>query len=230
MRASECQADRMDGFIDDVAERLAGMPGVEAVALGGSRAQGLARPDSDWDLGIYYRDGFDPRVIEDAGWEGRVFGLGEWGGGVFNGGAWLRVDGRQVDLHYRDLAVVERERERAGRGEFDIEPLMFHLAGIPTYLVVAELAVNRILRGELPSVDVYPEALRRSACSTWAGRAQMHLNYAEKNYGTSLRGLGLVAVAINELAHAVMASQGLWVTNEKRLLHRPEWRSWTRSR
>jgi predicted nucleotidyltransferase len=28
-----------------------------AVALGGSRAAGTQRPDSDWDFSLYYRDG-----------------------------------------------------------------------------------------------------------------------------------------------------------------------------
>ena len=33
-------------------------------------------------------------------------------------------------------------------GRFDIEPLLFHLAGVPSYLVLAELAVKRVLHGE----------------------------------------------------------------------------------
>ncbi|WP_169731388.1 nucleotidyltransferase domain-containing protein, partial [Streptomyces glaucescens] len=47
-------------FLDTVADRLAALPTVEAVSLGGSRAQGTHRADSDWDLGIYYRGAFDP--------------------------------------------------------------------------------------------------------------------------------------------------------------------------
>lgn len=38
-----------------MASRLARSPSVEAVVLGGSRARGTHRPDSDWDLGVYYR-------------------------------------------------------------------------------------------------------------------------------------------------------------------------------
>jgi hypothetical protein len=79
-----------------------------------------------------------------------VFPLGHWGGGVFNGGAWLHVDGNQVDVHYRDLDDVEYRITETRAGRFGIEMLMFHLAGIPTYLVVGELAVNRVLFGTLP--------------------------------------------------------------------------------
>lgn len=41
--------------IADMAARLTAVPGIRAVALGGSRARGTHRPDSDWDLGLYYR-------------------------------------------------------------------------------------------------------------------------------------------------------------------------------
>lgn len=139
-----------DAFLDRVAGTLAALPGVEAVSLGGSRAHGTHGPGSDWDLAVYYRGAFDPQHLRDVGWDGHVFEVGGWGGGVFNGGAWLTVEGRRVDVHYRDLDVVEHEVARAERGEFDVEPLLFHLAGFPTYVVVAELAGHRVLHGALP--------------------------------------------------------------------------------
>lgn len=88
---------------------------------------------------------------------------------MFNGGAWLTIDGRRVDVHYRDLDVVEHELAEAEEGRFRVEPLLFHLAGIPTYLIVAELAVNRVLRGELPRPASYPEKRGSTRCSVnWA--------------------------------------------------------------
>jgi hypothetical protein len=74
-----------------IAGRLAELPHVEAVNLGGSRGQGTHRPDSDWDFAIYYRGHFDPQALRDVGWPGEVFGVGGWGGGVFNSGAFLSV-------------------------------------------------------------------------------------------------------------------------------------------
>ena len=90
-----------------LAERLAAIPGVVAVTLGGSRATGTAVEGSDWDFGLYYRDGLDPADITALGWPGRVFAPGEWGT-IVNGGAWLTVDGAKVDLIYRDLNEVLR--------------------------------------------------------------------------------------------------------------------------
>ena len=69
-------------FVDHVADRLAALPGVTAVSLGGSRAVGTHRADSDWDLAIYYRDRFDPQDLRDLGWPGEVSEIGGWGGGV----------------------------------------------------------------------------------------------------------------------------------------------------
>jgi predicted nucleotidyltransferase len=207
-------------FLDHVADRLAALPAVHAVTLGGSRAQGTHAPDSDWDFAVYYRGGFDPADLRAVGWDGEVSELGGWGGGVFNGGAWLTVDGRRVDVHYRDLDVVEHELAEARQGRFHWEPLMFHLAGIPSYLVVAELAVNRVLRGALPR-PAYPEALRTAAPPVWRGRADLTLQYAKGAYaprGQAAEVAGALATVAMQTAHAVLAARGEWVTNEKRLL------------
>ena len=215
-------------FLAPTADRLATLPAVHAVALGGSRAQGTQRPDSDWDLAVYYRGPFDPAGLRALGWEGEVSEVGGWGGGVFNGGAWLTVEGRRVDVHYRDLDVVERELGEAEQGRFRVEPLLFHLAGIPSYLVVAELAINRVLRGELPRPDGYPAKLRLSAAERWYGTADATLAYARANHapqGRLTEVAGALAVAAVQAGHGVLAERGEWVTNEKRLLERAGLRS-----
>jgi len=204
-----------------VADRLGDLPGVTAVTLGGSRAEGTQRPDSDWDFSVYYRGRFDPQALRDIGWPGEVFEVGGWGGGVFNGGAWLEIDGRRTDVHYRDLDVVDRELAASREGRFGIEPLLFHLAGIPTYLVLAELAVKRVMRGELPTPE-YPRALRERAPEVWWGRAEPVFDYAGSHarQGRVAECAGLTAQAACCAAHAVLAARGQWVTNEKTLLGR----------
>ncbi|WP_017622488.1 nucleotidyltransferase domain-containing protein, partial [Nocardiopsis chromatogenes] len=218
-----------DDFLTRTADLLAGLPAVEAVTLGGSRAQGTAGPGSDWDLAVYYRGAFDPghlrALAREQGWPGEASEIGGWGGGVFNGGAWLTIEGRKTDVHYRDLDVVEHELAEAHAGRFHHEPLMFHLAGIPSYLVVGELALNRVLRGHLPRPE-YPEALRTAAFDRWSGTARLTLLYTESNHapkGLRTEAAGAVATAAMQAAHAVAAARGRWVTNEKTLLagHRP---------
>lgn len=217
-----------DEFLAYLTGTLAALPGVTAVTLGGSRAQGTDRPDSDWDLALYYRGDFDPQTVRDIGWAGEVSEIGGWGSGLFNGGAWLRVDGRQVDLHYRDLAAVEHELTRCAVGEFHVEPLMFHLAGLPSYFAAGELAIHRVLSGDLPRPG-YPAALRASAPPRWRAQAELNLRYAEHNYaphGRLTHCAGLMAVAAVQYAHAVLAARGEWTTNEKTLLDRAGLR-WT---
>ncbi len=190
--------------------------------LGGSRAAGTHRPDSDWDFGIYYRGHFDPQTLRDIGWPGEVSGIGGWSTGVFNGGAWLEIDGRRSDVHYRDLDTIDREISAAREGRFGIEPLMFHLAGIPTYLVLAELAVKQVLYGQLPTPE-YPARLRARAPQVWWDRAERTFGYARANYapyGRLAQCAGLVIQGAAQAAHAVLAARGQWITNEKRLLTR----------
>jgi predicted nucleotidyltransferase len=212
-----------EDFVDGVATRLAALPTVQAVTLGGSRATGTYRPDSDWDFAVYYRGAFDPQALRDIGWPGEVAEVGGWGGGVFNGGAWLEIDGRKVDVHYRDLSSVDDELVHAVAGRFRIEPLLFHLAGIPSYLVVAELATSKLLHGRLPEVAAFPAALRVSAPRVWWNNAELTLRYAGDNHAAAARlteCVGLLCQATCQTAHAVLAARGQWVTNEKNLLER----------
>jgi hypothetical protein len=211
-----------EGFLGYVTEQLAGLPGVEAVALGGSRATGTAGPESDWDFAVYYRGAFSPDDLRALGWPGEVFEIGGWGGGVFNGGAWLEVDGRRVDVHYRDLDEVEHQLAEAREGRFHVERLLFHLAGVPSYILVAELAINQVVHGSLVRPE-YPEALRRQASERWWGEARHTLNYARAAHaerGQLAESAGAIATAGSQTAHAVLAARGSWVTNEKTLLDR----------
>lgn len=214
-------------FIEHVGRRLAGLPGVEAVTLGGSRAEGTNRPDSDWDFSIYYRGRFDPQALRDLGWPGEVAEVGGWSaieGGVFNGGAWLEIDGRRSDVHYRDLDVVDRVIAQAEEGRFEIEPLWFHLAGLASYLVLAELATRRVIAGDVPEIS-YPAALIREAPRRWWEQAEAEFDYARSYHapaGRLTQCVGLVARAASCAAHAVLAARGRWVTNEKQLFARAE--------
>jgi len=180
----------------------------------------VERPDSDWDVAIYYRagGGFDPASVRALGWPGEVTDLGGWDP-LFDGGGKLTAGGRVIDLHYRDLALIERIADDALRGDFTIEPLLFHQAGLPSYILLAELGIARTLRGSLPRWE-YPAALRRSAPPIWWSQADLTLHYAEGHarHGRVAQCAGLLSEAACRTAHAILAHRGVWVTNEKRLL------------
>src|SRR5262245_46812770 len=114
--------------MERLAPLLASIPGVEVVTLGGSRAAGTARDDSDWDFGLYSRTPIDPDDVRALGFRGHVFAPNEWGV-VPNGGAWLEIDGVRVDLVYRDLATVEAWTRDAEGGRFRLFREVGYVAG-----------------------------------------------------------------------------------------------------
>lgn len=196
------------------------IPGVLAVALGGSRATGTATTESDWDFGLYYRGDIDTGAIRQLGWSGRVFDPGDWGR-IVNGGAWLEVDGQRVDLIYRDLDEVEKWTAEAERGRFEIQREVGYVAGIATYVLAGELAVNDVLAGELPRPS-FPDALRESAPARWnrlAGGAMhfAHLHLARGDLVASVANLGQAVLAA---AQARLAAAGEWALNEKGIVDR----------
>ena len=132
------------------------------MVLGGSRADGTARPDSDWDLGVYYRGpaSFDPAAVRDLGHAGYVSALGEWGP-IVDGGAWLTVDGTAVDVLFRDLDVVEGWLADAEAGRYAVLDQNGYLVGAPTYLPAGELAGCRHLGGRRCRARRSPSGSRR---------------------------------------------------------------------
>ncbi len=204
-------------FTSWFAAELATLPNVVAVALGGSRAHGTHRPESDWDFAIYYEGSFDPDALRGMRWEGEVSDIGGWGGGVMNGGAWLDVDGRRADVHYRDLDDVRFWCGEAEAGRFRKELLLFYVAGIPTYTVMGELAVNVVITGDLPRPE-YPDSLAESATSRWLTDAGASLGYARA--ALAERGDVLTAIAnssrgVIEASHSRLAERRTWALNEK---------------
>jgi hypothetical protein len=196
-------------------DALAAMPGTAAVVLGGSHALDCSDAASDLDLGVYYRGAIDLTALAAYG---VVHPPGSWGR-VMNGGAWLRHGGRRVDVIVRDLDVVDYWTRRAEKGEFEVDTLPGYLAGVPTYLLAAELASCRPLRGEIRAAP-FPPQLAASAPARWRFCRSFSLDYARAHArrGNFAGTIGQVAKAVMEEAHAVMCERCRWVCNEKRLV------------
>ena len=102
-------------MLNAIVEALQNVSSVVAVVLGGSYARGFARPDSDIDIGIYYRAAspFSVEQVRSVAERFRtvgsvpiVTGMYEWGPWV-NGGAWVQTPVGRVDFLYRNLDPVQ---------------------------------------------------------------------------------------------------------------------------
>jgi hypothetical protein len=204
--------------MEHIAGRLAEIPGVVAVTLGGSRAAGTASDDSDWDFGLYYRDTIDPADVIALGWPGQVFAPGEWGR-IVNGGAWLDIAGVRVDLIYRDLDEVLHWTAEAQAGRFHIEREVGYVAGIATYIVTGELAQGRVLAGELPRPS-FPRRLQETAPPVWYQLAAGARHFAEVHAvrGDRVACLANLTQAVLATAEGRLAAQARWALNEKRIV------------
>lgn len=201
-------------FVDE----LAGSSGVEAVVLGGSRANGSADSHSDWDLGVFYRGTIDLTVVSARG---EVHPPGSWGR-LMNGGAWLQIDGERVDVVLRDLDVVEHWAALARRGEYEVDSLLGYVAGFPTYTLVAEVSSSRLLHGRLRIDTEFTDALAVSSTQRWGFQRDFSLDYAKSHAvrGNRVAALGNLARAVVEEAHRRLCERREWSVNEKRLLDR----------
>ena len=199
-----------------VAQALAASTGARAVALAGSRASANIDAASDWDLTVYYRDALDLAPLSVFG---DVHAPGSWGR-LMNGGAWLSVDGLAVDVMFRDLAVVEHWTLEARRGSYELDAILGYLAGLPTYVLMAELASGRVLAGELPRISAMPQALVDGAPSRWRFARDFSIEYARMHAarGNAAGAIGHAARSVLEEAHARLCARGHWVLNEKRMV------------
>ncbi|MFE4452530.1 nucleotidyltransferase domain-containing protein [Streptomyces sp. NPDC056796] len=210
-----------------MASRLVRLPGVEAVALGGSRARGTHRPDSDWDLGVYYRGTPDVSALtatasEAQGAPAEVAGPGEWGPWV-NGGAWLTVDGVAVDWILRDLDRVRSVWSQCREGRFEVGIQPGHPLGFWSPCYVGEVALGQVLEdphGELTGFQeearAYPEPLRRALTGA-AWEADFSVASARRSApsGDTLHVALCLSKAFGILAQALHAHHRVWCLNEK---------------
>ena len=211
---------------------LSGVPGVEAIALGGSRARGTAMATSDYDVGLYYRAnrpidvaalGQVATALDDRGAEASVTPIGGWGPWI-DGGGWLLVGGVHVDLLYRDLDRVAAAIDEAHAGKVDrfYQPGHPH-AFLPT-IYMGEAACAQILHdpeGALATLQrrttPYPAPLARALRERFEWEAEFALANARKSLDRGdvsyLAGCTFRAVAC--LCQTLFALNGVYLLNEK---------------
>lgn len=210
-----------------MAAALCRVPGVAAVTLGGSRARGEQHPDSDWDIGVYYRepldvDGLRSLAARLADGPVDVAPPGGWGPWV-NGGAWLSIAGTQVDWILRDLGRVQRVWADCRAGRYEVGYQNGHPLGFWSPCYAGEVALGRVLAdpgGELSALREetasYPEPLRAALIGA-SSQAGFTLDVARK---PAARGDVLyvslsLSRAVGVLVQSLFAHGRRWCLNEK---------------
>lgn len=223
-------------LVRDLVARLSAVPGIAAVALGGSYARGTAHPDSDVDLGLYYReaapfsvdavrevanavnDSPDPVVTDFGGW-------GEW----VNGGVWLTVRGQRVDFIYRGVECVQHWIHESARGEFTQDYYVHDAYGFRSYIYLGELRICRPLydpQGTLAAlkaqVETYPPALKRGLIRTWvpiSGSSFSSLHKAAAR-GDAYMAVGCLTRVVAMLTQVLFALNETYFITDKGALER----------
>ena len=141
-----------------------------------------------------------------------------------NGGAWLTVDGRRVDLLYRDLGKVRSVIEacRAGKIERVYQP--GHPHAFVSSIYMGEVALARVLWDPdnvltplKRQCDPYPPALAEALIRTFLWEAKFAVENALHGRGRDdpayVAGCGFRAVAC--LSQSLFALNGAYLLNEK---------------
>jgi len=210
---------------------LSQVRGIEAIVLGGSYARGVARADSDVDLGLYYSEKALPsiEVLQNLAkkysvtMDCVVTQFYEWGPWV-NGGAWIHTNAGKIDWLYRNIDQVDRVLADAERGSFSWDFRQQPPFGFFSVTYLADLYDNIILYDPKglcqklkSSVATYPEKLRRALIQEHLWSVEFSLVNAKKY---SVRGsvyatVGCMTRMAAELTQVLFALNRVYFVTEK---------------
>ncbi|MBO1207073.1 nucleotidyltransferase domain-containing protein [Staphylococcus nepalensis] len=223
----------VDHTIQKIVEEINGLPGVVGVVLGGSRAKGNHRPDSDIDIGIYYDEtqGFNTDNVEKAALkindekkDNLITSLGDWGEWI-NGGGWLLVNGYHVDLIFRDIKKVNEVIKDCLLGKVTIHYQTGHPHGFLNVMYMGELNICKILAdpqnklSELKNKTFpYPPNVKESITQFFAFEASFSFMFIEDNINKDDISyiMGHLFRCLSCLNQVIFAKNEVYCINEKK--------------
>ena len=225
-----------DPILQRLVRVLAEVPGIAAIALGGSRARGMATETSDYDLGLYFSTAqpLDTdrllqvvRTLVDHPDTAAVTPIGGWGPWIV-GGAWLSVDGRKVDLLYRNLDEVGRVIDACRAGEITMHYQPGHPHGFCSAIWMGEVALgvslhdpNGALAALKATTSPYPKSLGEALIRRFAWEPLFAIENADlaaaRGEQTHVAGCAYRVLAC--AAQVLFAANARYLINEKGALN-----------
>lgn len=208
-----------------IAASFQDLPNIVGVVLGGSRARGTNRADSDIDISVYYDAAMEfdlakinaiATSLDDSHREGIVTPPGAWGEWI-NAGGWLIVEGFHMDIILREFGRVEQVIGDCLEGKVTAHYQAAHPHAYLNAMYMGELAICKILydrEGRLQELKgkttPYPAKMKKAIVEYFLFEAGFSLMFAEANaakddvyyvYGHLIRAvscLNQVLFALNE--------------------------------
>jgi hypothetical protein len=222
----------VDGLLSQLVDELKVVPGLKAIVLGGSRADGTHTSDSDVDIGIFYDDQLrlDTEAIKRLANSindtpgPTVTSLGGWGKWV-NGGAWLTIKGQRIDLLYRDLSFVKRIINECKNGLIESDFYQQPAYGFHSFIYCGEISIAKILFDPAGAISElkeeikeYPQAPKRMIVNEFLWDAEFALPQCDKGAQRSdtLFVAGCLTRIASDLVQVLYAINEVFFVSEKK--------------
>jgi len=223
-------------LLEDLTGMLSRLPGMAAVALGGSYASQTQHAASDLDIGLYYHETSPFAIAEirqvaeslSDGSAPTVTDFYEWGVWV-NGGAWIHTAQGKVDFQYRNLDHVQRTIDEAQQGithhDYDQQPAYGFYSVI--YLAETQICIplydpDGQIAGLKRQVAVYPEKLKRKTVADTLWGAEFTLLHAQgfAAQGDVYNTVGCLTRVSANLTQALFALNECYFMRDKQVMER----------
>lgn len=221
-----------------IVDAFSPVSGIEAIVLGGSRSRDAAKPDSDYDIALYYNAGeLDTAslaravtALDDGRRDGLLNPPGQWGPWI-NGGAWLTVGGQPVDILLRDIGRVRGIIRDCVEGIITIDYQCGHPFGFVNTIYAAETHFCKpIWQAEGKPVDSlksllyayggYSPKMMETIIAKFMWEAEFSLACGRKAAlgGDAHYALGSIFRSVGSWVQVVYAVNETYLMNEKRSL------------
>jgi hypothetical protein len=212
------RAADLPGPVSRTVEALATHRGRRGVVLGGGRGESGDRgPGRDWDLLVYLEgSGTDPVTIAEAVPGLRVSRTPHMP--MVDAEATRDLeDGDTVDVLFIRADLVRRSIDDSRRGHFGVGPMARMIAGMPSYVLEAEIVLGVTCAGDPPPAPaVPPEPLVVAASRWWHGRASLSALFARDCVakGDDLAARAHLLAAAEAYAHVLGLSRGWYLPSK----------------